>query len=145
MSAIADGVEVTITNKPKDRESPAKGRKQRDQATPREREHKDSVKEVPTKDVASCEKPISCSKDENKQKDAVVLSIGPSKDTPAAFSQRGDDKKNIKKDKADVKPSAPSSIPLSEDSTPDSGPAVITTPSSIPENAPGNGEFFFIF
>lgn len=147
VSAITDAVEVTIntTSKPKDRESPAKGRKQREQV-PRERDSKDLIKETPPtllKEASACEKPISCSKDENKQKEAAIANIGPNKDT-LAFTQR-EDKKNQKKDKIEYKsPSPPNSTAAGEDIAGDSN---LFAPVSqlVPDNSAHNGKSISIY
>lgn len=103
VSAISDGVEVTLPNKQmKDRESPAKGRKQKEQQA---REHKDSVKDTPIREKVSDKE--SSNKSDNKSKESllpnanIAATVTPvtvtNKDNKEVVTHR-DDKKNQKKD-----------------------------------------------
>jgi hypothetical protein len=107
VSANCDAVEVTLPNKQiKDRESPAKGRKQKEQS----REHKDSVsKDTQSKEKVSDKESSTNKSDINKTKESLLptaniasTSATPltvtNKDNKEVVTHRGEDKKNQKKD-----------------------------------------------
>lgn len=90
MSAITDAVEVTIANKqPKDRESPVKSRKQREQ-TPKEQQQP-IYKEISKEPPAVVEKQVSLSKDEVKHKD-IPVNVP---QTPASVTSNKDSKETV--------------------------------------------------
>ncbi|XP_044267926.1 eukaryotic translation initiation factor 4 gamma 1-like isoform X3 [Tribolium madens] len=107
VSAICDAVEVTLPNKQmKDRESPAKGRKQKEQ-----QQHKDSVKDTPIREKVSDKESSNVNKSDNKSKETLLpsASIAPTvSTTPVTVTNKDnkevvttlhrDDKKNQKKD-----------------------------------------------
>lgn len=106
VSANCDAVEVTLPNKPvKDRESPAKGRKQKEQQN---REHKDSSKDIPIRENVSDKESSNLNKNDNKLKEttistvpvqSVTVAATTSKDNKEVVTTHRDEKtKNLKKD-----------------------------------------------
>ncbi|KAF5303054.1 hypothetical protein FQR65_LT08383 [Abscondita terminalis] len=97
VSAITDAEEVTIniSNKQKDRESPAKGRKPREQVC----NVRDTIKESSPKE-ALIEKPIS-SRDELKSKDLGLINVGLGNKDALTPNHR-EEKKTQKKEKLEV-------------------------------------------
>ncbi|KAJ8913562.1 hypothetical protein NQ315_017113 [Exocentrus adspersus] len=107
VSANCDAVEVTLPNKsPKDRESPVKGRKQRDQSQS-VKEHKDTLREPSlSKDADKAAKEL-----EGKLKDTVASNSATNVSAPQASvlakegskENAGQEKRGQKKEKVEVK------------------------------------------
>lgn len=128
MSALAVGVEVTV--KPKDRESPIKNRK-RDQ-----KEHKEPVKEVPTKENV----PEKLTQEEDKQSDSLstIQTITKElKELSVMPKEMCDEKKVQRKEKVEMKVQ---SVPTPEHSeTPDNSSESATT--SYVASSDDNGKY----
>lgn len=105
VSANCDAVEVTLPNKPvKDRESPAKGRKQKEQQN---KEHRDSNKDIPIRENTSDRESSNLNKSESKPKETIINTVlvqsvtatSAGKDNKEVVTTHRDEKnKNQKKD-----------------------------------------------
>lgn len=88
VSAISNSAEVTIPGKPKDRESPAKGRKQRDTPAPSQKEsapHKDTPKEPSQPSIKEVSAPPSDVKPkEDKPKEQSPVALAPAEPPSSA-------------------------------------------------------------
>lgn len=157
VSAITDAVEVTISNKQlKDRESPVKSRKQREQTPKEQLQPVVITKEPPLlPQPVVVEKPPVASKEDVKHKENVPQTVasGPvSKESKevANLNQKDENRRNQRKEKGEQKgglPPTPSpsvavvqEVPL-ESSSSSNGSSAPQSPAPIQESS-ASGNFF---
>lgn len=127
VSALTDSVEITIANKqPKDRESPAKSRKQREQQTPKETslQHQSQFK-----DTAKEQPPVVTVKDSVVPQTPVVTKDN--KDV-TNLNQKEEGRRNQRKEKGGgaIEQKVPPSVTISHDVQEGAGSPVSTLQSS---------------
>lgn len=145
VSANCDAVEVTLPNKQvKDRESPAKGRKQKEQQ--HREQHIDSGIDIPNRENVSDKESSNLNKSDNKPKESIINTVSvqsvavasTSKDNIEVVTTHRDEKpKNQKKDsKTETK------VPI--DSTPENVNIPTTSQLQIVQEVSTNGKLHII-
>lgn len=160
VSAITDAVEVTISNKQlKDRESPVKSRKQREQ-TPKEQSQPVVITKEPSlpPQPVVVEKPPVANKEDVKHKENVpqTIATGPvSKENKevANLNQKDENRRNQRKEKGEQKgapPPTPSpnvaiaqEVPL-DNSSSSNGSSAPQSPAPIQDSSAATGKNFVL-